>query len=221
VRGLLPWSLALLVGCAFETGWGPSGGGSSGSGGGGGNTAPDASVTVDAKPAPDAACPDDDQDGVCNAVDDWPCGAKPTGPSAMLTINNNGGATVTKITSVNLDATGQLATGTSQEQLSLRFNYDIQDTACAQACVDQIEVGWVSGSRSGCVFDQVVDKNNGAQGAINTMIRAPTNKGAYDLRVNLGQNYSCTYQGANSWWDQTAGGPIPDGTRTIAKLCVR
>lgn len=46
-------------------------------------------------------------------------------------------------------------------------------------------------------------------------IRTPGTAGVYDLRVNLGQNYSCTYNGATGWW-----GGTPSTSRTIAKLCV-
>jgi len=217
------WSLA-LVACSFEHGIPVPGGG--------GNNpdapvagSPDAPVVVidaptvspvDAKPA-DAACSDADSDGICDNVDDWPCGAKPTDPGTMMTMTGNSGGTNIKLAQVNLDSTGRYAVAMSQENIAIAFSYDITDTSCPGNCIDQIEIGWVSGGRSGCPFDNVVSKQNGASGNISTMIRTPTNPGRYDLRANIGQNFSCTYNGASGWW----GGTTPSSTRTIAKLCVQ
>jgi len=173
-------------------------------------------LPVDAMPA-DTACSDADADGICDNVDDWPCGAKPTDPGTMMTMTGNNGATNIKLTQVNLKATGRYAVATSQQNISIAFSYAITDTSCQGNCVDQIEIGWVAGGRSGCPYDAVVSKQSGASGNISTMIRAPTNKGTYDLRSNIGQNFSCTYNGASGWW----GGTTPAATRTIAKLCVR
>lgn len=172
-------------------------------------------LPVDAKPADAPPCADDDSDGICNNVDDWPCGTKPTAPNATMTMTGNDGDTVHTITQVNLDATGRLAVAVSQENVAFSFHYDITDTSCPGNCVDQIEVGWVAGGRSGCPFDATVSKQNGATGNWAGTIRTPTNKGTYDLRANIGQNYSCTYQGATGWW-----GGTPAASRTIAKLCV-
>ncbi|HEY5926038.1 MAG TPA: hypothetical protein VIV11_30335 [Kofleriaceae bacterium] len=221
VRVLLVCSLAA---CSFDYGFPEPSGGGGGSGGFPNPTAPDAAVVVmiDAPVMPpvDGPCADDDADGVCNAVDDWPCGAKPTQPNATIAWSGNSGATDTSITSVNLDSTGRLAIATTQEIISLRFNYAISDTACAGNCIDQIEIGWTPGNRYGCPFDQVVSKQNGAAGTITTTIRAPNTTGTYDLRVNLGQNTGCFDNGANDWWGMSAS-QDPAATRTIAKLCVR
>jgi hypothetical protein len=163
------------------------------------------------------ACPDDDTDGVCNNVDDWPCGAKPTAPSATLAWTRNSGETQVTITNVNLDGTGRLAVATPGENISLTFSYAIADTACQGNCVDQLEIGWVPpGSRMMCVFDNAVSKANGASGTVNTTVQARSTPMVYDLRIELGQNYSCSYGGASSWWD----GQAPGTNRTIAKLCV-
>lgn len=221
VRLLVGWSVVLAA-CSFDHGIPVPGGG-------GNNpdapvTSPDAPVVVpvdattvlpvDAKPA-DAPCSDADADGVCDNVDDWPCGAKPTDPGTMMTMTGNSGATSMKLTQVNLDSTGRYAVAMPQENLSITFSYQISDTSCPGNCVDQVEIGWVSGGRSSCPYDAVVSKQNGASGNISTMIRTPTNPGVYDLRANIGQNFSCTYNGANSWWGST-----PGTNRTIAKLCV-
>ena len=222
-RLVVCWSLA-LVACSFEHGIPVPGGGNN----------PDAPVIgepdapvvvvdapptvmpVDAKPADAPPCADSDTDGICDNVDDWPCGAKPTDPGTMMTMTGNSGATNIKLTQVNLATTGRYAVATTQQNISITFSYTITDTSCPGNCVDQIEIGWVAGGRSSCPFDNAVSKQNGASGNISTMIRTPTNPGSYDLRANIGQNYSCTYNGATGWW----GGTTPSSTRTIARLCV-
>ncbi len=215
VRRLI--AVVLVGGCSFEHGvLAPGDGGGSGSVDASG-VASDAAVidaAIDARPI-DPPCEDADEDGVCNDIDDWPCGAKPSDPGATIAFSNNNGATNTTITGVSLDG-GRLVVASPQEMLSLMLTYEIDDKACAQACIDQIEVGWVPGGRAGCVFDDEVPKQNGVDGTVSVMIRAPMTRQVYDLRVNLGQNYSCNYGGANGWW----GGTTPAPTRTIAKLCV-
>lgn len=210
---------AALAACSFEHGIPEAGG----------NGALDASPGVDAPMvvdapetvAPDAAidapppCTDDDDDGVCNDDDDWPCGEKPNQPSATMTMTGNNGKTSHTITMVDLEDSGRMAVASPQENLSLTFHYEITDTACPGNCVDQIEVGWSPGGRAGCVFDSAVSKQNGAEGNISVDIRAPSTPQVYDLRANIGQNYSCNYNGANSWW-----GDAPGAAQTIAKLCV-
>jgi hypothetical protein len=209
--------MCLLAACSFEHAVPVSGGGSNN--GSDNPIAPDAAVVVmidagvDAKPPP---CGDDDGDGVCNAVDDWPCGAKPPAPQATLSWSRNSGKTTIEIANVSLDNTGAFAVATAQEMLSLHFDYVITDTACDSNCIDQLEIGWVPGGKISCPFDDEVSKQNGEAGSVSTSVRASTNKGVYDLRVELGQNYSCWYNGASGWW----GGQAPSTSRTIAKLCV-
>ena len=211
--------LICLAACSFDHGLPLPGGG------GGGNPVPDplgpdAQVMVDAAvqsdaPTGDGPCADADNDGVCNTVDDWPCGAKPTEPPTTVTWTQNSNQTRVTVNNVNLDNTVRYAVALSQDTVNLKLNFDIDDTSCMQSCIDQLEIGWVSGSRLGCVFDDIVPDPGGVARSINVNLTAPNTKGVYDLRVNLGQNYSCTYQGANSWWGST-----PGTTRTIAKLCV-
>jgi hypothetical protein len=206
--------LVALAACSFEHAVPMAGGGN----GSDDPIALDAPVVmidaaVDAAPT---VCTDDDADGVCNAVDDWPCGAKPPAPPTMLMWSRNSGATTIKISNTNLDATGAFAVATAQEMLSLKLDYAITDTACSKNCIDQIEIGWVPGRKISCPFDGQVSKQNGATGSITTSVAAPMAKAVYDLRVELGQNFSCWANGATGWWD----GQAPSTTRTIAKLCV-
>jgi hypothetical protein len=207
--------MAVLAGCGFEHGIAGTGGGS--------DPIDDAApvvvdgspqVSTDARPS-DGPCGDDDQDGLCNAMDDWPCGVKPQAPGATMTMSGNNGDTSVAITQVQLDGTGRLAVAMASETLQLAFHYDIDDDACPQACIDQIEIGWEPGARYGCPFDDPVSPQNGANGNIGITIPAPATPGVYDLRANIGQNRSCTFNGANNWWNAT-----PVAARTIAKLCV-
>lgn len=207
--------VGLLAGCSFEQGVLPGGGSAPADG----SVAVDAPVMIDAVVTPDAPpCDDgdDDRDGVCNGDDDWPCGAKPADPAAIVMFVNNAGATETTITQATLDNTGRFAVGMAQKMMMLRFDYAIEDHACTNACIDQLEIGWVPGGRTACLFDAPVPKRGGASGAAMAQVRAPSAPGVYDLRVNLGQNYSCNHAGASGWW-----GTTPGPQKTIAKLCVR
>jgi hypothetical protein len=205
------------AGCSFEHGaLGPSDG----------QATPDTPRMIDggrdAEPI-DAACPDDDVDGVCNDDDDWPCGAKPTAPPTTVTFMNNNGATVTTLSLVTYNGMGNLAVGPASTFLAFTARLQITDTACSSNCVDQIEAGWVDpatnmGNRfSQCLFDATVNKNNGLDTTLAADIRTPATGNVYDLRVNLGQNNFCGDNGNNGWWPNNT---VPASTKTIAKLCV-
>lgn len=210
MRLIVVWLVA--AGCSFQHGAYPDGVGDT-------PDAPPVPVTgdasVDGGPTPDAPCGDDDGDGVCNADDDWPCGAKPDAPPATVVLVTNNGATRVTISLVTLDLDGQRAVADPEDNLQLSFGYSIEDTSCGGNCRDQLEVGWVPGRRLGCPFDAAVDKEDGAKGFRTTTVRAPEDPGVYDLRFGFGQNLSCNHNGANTWWDGT-----PPASQTIAKLCV-
>jgi hypothetical protein len=218
------WRCILAVGlaaCSFR----PAPAGSSGDAGGPGD-APggpidvaqptDAPGVTPPRDAPVDACPDSDGDGICDAVDDWPCGVKPAAPGPTLTMTANSGKTVFVLTSIDVDGMGQLAVVAAGTTPHLGFHYQITDTACSQACDDQIEVGWAPGGRVGCPFDSAVSKSGGAMGTI-TAYAMPVSatSGVYDLRANIGQNFSCTSGGATDWW---ASAPAAD--RNLAIVCV-
>jgi len=163
----------------------------------------------------DAPCADDDHDGVCNAADDWPCGAKPTAPANHLELTDNGGHTDFKLTNIVLGGASTLAVASPGATVKIQLDYSATDTACAD-CVDQLEIGWhPTGRRAGCIFDNDVPAQGGRQGSVNTnSFNAPTTPGVYDIRINIGQNYSCDYNGATNWW---GGAEPPD---SIGKVCV-
>ena len=170
---------------------------------------------VDARPldAPPDACSDQDGDGVCDSVDDWPCGAKPASPPGTV-VTSPGSATTATLTQISANGS-QLVVAAPNAAIAVAFHYAITDTACSSNCIDQLEVGWVPGARAGCVFDQAVSKTNGASGTANGTFAAPGTRGAYDLRVAVGQNFSCTYNGASGWYYGQ-----PAASTTIAKVCV-
>jgi hypothetical protein len=217
VRVIVALSVA-CVGCTFQPSQGTQSGGDAPAG------THDAAILdapghvfldAPAKVFMDAPCSDDDGDGVCNAVDDWPCGAKPTAPANHLELTDNGGHTDFKLTNIALGGTGTLAVAAPGAAVRIQLDYNAQDSACAD-CVDQLEIGWhPAGQRAGCIFDDDVPAQGGRQGSINTTaFTAPTAPGVYELRINIGQNYSCTYQGAHTWW----GGTEPPDV--VGKVCV-
>jgi hypothetical protein len=169
-----------------------------------------ASVAIDAPPD---ACADDDGDGICNGADDWPCGAKPTAPQAIV-VSSPGAATVATLSQIDVNG-GQLVVAAPNAQVAVAFHYELDDTACPGNCIDQLEVGWVPGDRAGCVFDNGVSKTFGASGDASGTFAAPGVRGVYDMRVGVGQNYSCNYNGADTWYHGQ-----PAASTTIAKVCV-
>jgi hypothetical protein len=202
----------LVGGCSFVHG--------AGNGDGTSNVDAPAQQHPDAaKPPPDAvlppdACPDADHDGVCDAVDTWPCGPLPTAPTANVS-DKPMGANLTMST-IDISTQGQLVVATAGASLSLSMHFTLSDNRCPM-CIDQVEVGWMQGTtgpRSGCAWDGGVPNPGMINQNVNSFtITAPTTPGQYDLRTNIGQNTSC---GNGSWWV----GEVPAAATTIAILCV-
>ena len=166
----------------------------------------------------DDTCPasddriDTDNDSVADGCDDWPCGSLPAAPSASVTVGNTTwGAT---LSNVNFGGSTRKV-ATKNTDVSLSFDYSIHDNSCAGNCIDQIEVGIIEGNRQRCPFDQAVPKGQNATGTRTTMLRIPNTPGLYSVRYGLGENFSCTSGGANTWWLGE-----PDATHTIAIVCV-
>ena len=194
-------------GCGFQPGSAASSGGQTDA------TLASFDTALDTPPAP---CPDADGDGVCDAVDDWPCGARPTAPATTVTLTKNAGQTNITLSAIAMVGGPQLVVATPGQALTFGLHYAITDTACA-SCVDQIEVGFVPGNRTGCVFDAAVSSTTGASGDVTgAMVDAPATAGTYDFRAHIGQNYSCNFGGATGWW----GGTPPGAAATLVKLCV-
>lgn len=147
----------------------------------------------------------------------WPCGPMPTAPPTTVTLAPTGASLA--MTAIDLSGQGQLAIVAPNTTASLSLHMRLTDMRCMQ-CIDQLEVGWVqnnTGNRSGCAFDNTVPNPGGVDQAITDFsITTPTTPGSYDLRTNIGQNFSCNAGGANNWW----GGSVPVAATTIVKICV-
>lgn len=166
----------------------------------------------------DDTCPgsddkaDTDGDGLADGCDDWPCGSLPAAPSATVTVGNTTwGAT---LSNVNFGGSTRVVAAKNAD-VSLSFDYAIHDSSCPGNCIDQIEVGIITGKRQKCPFDQAVQKNQNVTGSRTTTLRVPTTSGLHTVRYGLGQNFSCTANNANDWWQ----GEPPDA-HTIAIVCV-
>jgi hypothetical protein len=103
--------------------------------------------------------------------------------------------------------------------VGLTLTMNLTDTRCGE-CDDQLEVGWMqgsSGNRSGCAFDNGVPNPGGVHMTITDFqIATPSTAGVYDLRTNIGQNFSCYANGADNWW----AGEVPAADTTIVRVCV-
>jgi len=210
--GRLLYLATLLAACSFVHGAGTD------NGGGATADAPskqvDAARMIDAALPPDA-CPDSDGDGICDVADTWPCGVQPTAPTASVS-DKPSGANLTMST-IDISTQGQLVVATPGASLSLSMHFTLSDSRCMM-CIDQLEVGWMQGTtgpRSGCAWDGGVP-NPGmiSQNVTSFAITAPSTPGVYDLRTNIGQNYSCG--SGTSWWNSD----VPAASTTISKLCV-
>lgn len=208
--------VGVVAGCSFQHGnSSPTG------------AAPDGAKPIDAAPmidakaidakaidAPPDACPDADGDGICDALDTWPCGPLPAALPTSIS-DKPTGANLTMDT-IDVSSQGQLVVAAKGASLTLSLHFTLTDTRCMM-CIDQLEVGWMqntTGPRSGCAWNGGVPNPGGVDRNVMTFaITAPTTAGAYDLRTNIGQNTSC---GTGSWWANE----VPAAATTIAKLCV-
>jgi hypothetical protein len=197
-----------LFGCSFHPGVGSNGGDATGKQ----DSAPghDSTIGGDAGPA-DAK--------VFLDAPAWPCGgSKPASPGDLHLQPNNAQFDITQI---SLAGAGQVVVVAPGANVALAMHWAMQDQRCASSCVDQLEVGFVDaanvGDRSGCVFDAGVSRNGTTTGSSSAFgLTAPTTPGAYELRLAVGQNFGCTFNGANNWW---AGQPPPTAN-AIVKVCV-
>jgi len=232
-RGVRVVLIALVMaGCGFQPGTAVNQAGDDG-----GPVIQDAAsegptMTSDAKVLMDAApCADDDQDGICNAQDDWPCGIKPTAPPTSYDLHV--GTSGFKLTNISINQMGTLAVIGHGQGLRLQMHDDAKETGCGPGrCIDQLEVGWhPSGNRFACIFDQGVgsstlsadiDATTDANDS-QTPLTVPTTTGLYEIRASIGQRYGCykaTQNGPDNpsfgWWLATE----PPVSAVIAKVCV-
>ena len=186
-----------------------------------GTVAPPVDAAVDSPPDADLSCKDGDEDGICNADDDWPCGAKPTSAPGSVTFQElvNGDRREITITNARLMGTERLLVVPPGATVMLSAAYEIIECVCP-TCIVQIEFGLVPGGRQGCLYDGNPIGNSPAScrdattGSVSRSLTAPTLPGRYDVRFFHGENNVCgtTMQ----WW---AGGTPAVGS-TIATICV-
>ncbi len=169
------------------------------------------------------ACVDSDDDGVCDSVE-WPCGDLPPPLGQTIEVDHNGNDVVVKISSIEVGSAGQRLVGTPGETVSIALHYSISDSC--STCADQIEWGWGAGARIGCLYDGTPG-NNTVTGSVPQnqgsplTFKLPTATGAYDVRINDGQNYGCNDSRGQAqvtsegWWQAN-----PGSSNTIAKVCV-
>jgi hypothetical protein len=190
------------------------------------NDAPPDDAMIDASPDADLTCKDSDEDGICNADDDWPCGVKPTAAPGSVTFQEQVNGNNREITITSARLSGGTAAGSDRllvvpagAAVMLTAMYEIIDCICLQ-CIDQIEIGLVAGGRQGCLFDD--DPSGGSPascrapttGTASRPLTAPTVAGRYDVRFLLGQSNACGM--TPQWW----GGVPPAQGSTIATICV-
>ncbi|MEO8552684.1 MAG: hypothetical protein ABI678_22055 [Kofleriaceae bacterium] len=90
---------------------------------------------------------DDDQDGVCNGDDDWPCGAKPGSPDDF---HITGFGYDYRDSNVKLDGQGKLAVIEPGTAFSVDFDYSLTvPCATGTTCHVVIETGTQAG-KQGC-----------------------------------------------------------------------
>lgn len=175
-------------------------------------------TTSDAKVFLDAPCPDDDHDGVCNAQDDWPCGAKPA--AAPVLELGNGGSQDFKFQNLKFQTVAStLVVMTRQQAARVQFKWTATDTGCSANCIDQMEVGFhvrgsaTGGNRVGCLIDQSISKSNGSTGTVddNSIVVTPNATGVFELRAGIARDFAC-----NDTTDYYAGEPAT----VMALFCI-
>ena len=150
----------------------------------------------------------------------WACGTEPPTPPSVVTDTAMDGVGMIslQLTDIAINGGAQLAVVAVGSTVTYQFNYVLTDTTCASDCTDQIEIGTVPGGRLACPFDGVVNKDSGVSGMKTKTFTAPATAGVYDVRVNVGQDYSCNANGLNEWWPT---GTPPPADLTFATLCVQ
>ncbi len=164
-----------------------------------------------------AACPDADGDGVCDSVDDWPCGAKPSAPGS---VNVLGIGWYTHTDHETVAGTGHLAVVAPNTAFSIAANWQIVVPCANNAMCDaELEIGASSAAgtvKDGCLVAprKVTGSYLGlgkATGTNATYSMMLSTAGVYSLRVSVANAATCT----PAW-----NGDVPDSNYTFATVCV-
>jgi len=159
---------------------------------------------------------DADNDGVADACDDWPCGAKPSSPSSVVTwATTDENVTLSLI---DVASQAQLAVVTAGSTFDVGAAYSIIDCQCP-GCIDQIEIGVFGVGKQACLYNGNPNGNGNCTsptvGVASRTITAPATPGVYELRFNRGNDTSCQNNG--DWWANVA----PGTGNTFALVCVK
>ncbi len=174
------------------------------------------------------AAGDADHDGICDPVDDWPCGLAPAEPAVARSFDREPDLrTSLALQNIQLVDQRRLLTIPGGAPVFLSADYALTDTSCLgqgapdaagpAGCVAQIEYGF-SPDRVGCLWDGHVSPQAGHRGHAVADLFAPvvSQPTLFEVRVRVGHNLGCTYQGATTW----QGGVPPASDHTIAYVCV-
>ncbi len=166
-----------------------------------------------------AACvADSDGDGICDNVDDWPCGAKPSDPGS---VNVLGLGWLTKTANENVANQGRLAVVAPNAPFAIEADWSLV-VPCAdhQMCDAELEIGSSTAAgtvKAGCLVAPMKVMGSqlglgGASGSNATFSMTLAAPGAYSLRAVVANASSCT----PSWDDSHP----PDSNYTFATVCV-
>jgi hypothetical protein len=130
------------------------------------------------------------------------CSMPPPAPADSIDEAENAGATTLRIKNFKVASTGtKYIVAAAGDSFMVTFDYTWKDTSCESGCIDQIEIGYIPGDRVGCPFDGQVP--NGLSGSSMFTLTAPALQGWTSIRIAIGQNFSCTYEGAQTWYEGT------------------
>ena len=161
-------------------------------------------------------CGGSDGDGVCDDVDDWPCGAKPNAP---------GNFNVTTFQYTLKDSNVELADQSKTllvvhpgDQFSVKYDYQVT-VPCGtfQTCHVQLELGTDAG-KQGCGDSvdvqgvQLGPLQLGTGSGTSNLNLSLANAGVYKILTQPNEASSC---GGNSWV-----GGTPDDHLTVGIVCV-
>ncbi len=215
----------LLAACSFSSPDVAPGDGPPGDGSGSGSDS-------DA-PLPCAGDGDDDGDTVCNSADkcagqddradvdsdgnpdgcdDWPCGLKPEDPGGTMADGPFGAGRYWGANNIQIGTARRVVVAPGAS-FAARFEWWVLLNCAGSTCPAQIEFGYGS-TRSGCIFEGLVDDFDMFDGMFDMPLTAPPTAGVYELRINAGRNTACGM--STSWY-----GGDPGESSTIAVLCVR
>jgi hypothetical protein len=132
----------------------------------------------------------------CNGIDDDCNGLVDDLPHAVT--GENAGLGIA-ITSVALGPQGKpILTVAPGQTFDAKFGYSIKDPGCC-GCVDQLLVGLTDAGFQQCIYSGVPGCNAPKVGVGSAVLTAPTTPGAYPIRIDRSQDYSCPSK--KTWWN--------------------